>query len=204
MRKVDRLGKRYGRLLVVSESTKRGRVAWQCLCDCGNQLVVPSSDLQCGNTRSCGCLRREEASHRMTTHGLSSTPIYAVWGTMLGRCSRPSHNRYHLYGGKGIKVCPEWHQFENFFAWASTHGYRRGLTIDRIDNSKGYGPANCRVVDFQTQARNTSNNRIISAFNKSQCLSAWAEDTGITREAIAQRLKAGWEEEKALTLPSRR
>jgi len=122
---------------------------------------------------------------------------------MLSRCNSRPHNRYQRYGARGIKVCDEWKTFENFYSWASRNGYKKTLTIDRIGNDGDYTLENCRFVDYQTNNRNRNNNRNITAFNKTQCLNAWADETGLNREAIAYRLNMGWEAEKALIAPPR-
>lgn len=160
----DLVGKRFGRLLVIEELPERGtdrRIIYRCLCDCGNVTNVTAADLRSGHTRSCGCLMRETSKATLTTHGESKTRLYTVWSGMKGRCNRPSSKSYKNYGGRGIKVCPEWEEsFEAFATWAYENGYdetaKRGdCTIDRVDVNGDYEPSNCRWVDMKIQARNT-------------------------------------------------
>ena len=117
---------------------------WLCECECGNQVVIAGTNLKRGLTGSCGCRRIEIATERLTTHGMYGTPLYICWSDMLQRCRDPNNKLYHRYGGRGIVVCDEWKSFENFNRWAMDSGYTAGLTIDRINNNKGYYPENCR------------------------------------------------------------
>ena len=107
------LGNRYRKLLVIKQTKERmdQKVVWLCKCDCGNLTKVRSSFLIRNLTGSCGCLVKETKN---TTHNMSNTPIYAVWHTMISRCKSPKHNRYHIYGGRGIAVCKRWLNFINF------------------------------------------------------------------------------------------
>jgi hypothetical protein len=90
-----------------------------------------------------------------TTHGGRHTSLYPVWQSMKDRCNNPNNSHYSYYGGKGITVCKEWNSdFETFQSWAKAHGYRKCLTIDRIDSDGNYEPCNCRWVDYQEQAYN--------------------------------------------------
>ena len=118
---------------------------------------------------------------------------------MLYRCG---NKRDSNYGGKGIAVCEEWKDFTTFKGWALSHGYDKGLTIDRIKNSEGYSPENCRWADRKTQNNNTSRNRLITFNGETKTMSQWAESVGITYDALKSRLnKHGWSVERALTTP---
>ena len=91
------------------------RTFWNCKCDCGNEVVVMGKCLTNGNTKSCGCLKKENAKQINFSHGKSTTPIYRVWRTMLSRCENKNTINYYLYGKRGIKVCDSWHKFINFY-----------------------------------------------------------------------------------------
>lgn len=106
--------------------------------------------------------------------------------------------------GRGIKVCDEWaNSFDAFESWALNAGYDDSLTIDRIDTDLSYTPENCRWVSRKEQSNNKRDNHNLTFDGKTQTISMWAEETGIDRRAITQRLKRGWSVEDALTRPIR-
>ena len=147
------VGKRFGRLTVIGYGNDyvspkgQHQVNCICLCDCGNEGIFRASALIYGLTRSCGCLNREMAISRSTKHGLShKDALYSTWKGMRERCNNPRGKFWHRYGGRGIHVCQEWNDFVAFREWALAHGWKRGLQIDRIDDSRGYAPDNCRIV----------------------------------------------------------
>ena len=137
----------------------------------------------------------------MYKHGMKGLPIYNCWVAMKSRCYNPNHKNFKDYGGRGITVCPEWLNPCNFFEWAESHGYREDLSLDRIDNEKGYSPENCRLVTQKQQMRNTRRNRRISYSGETHCLIEWAEITGISYPAIKARYHAGWTPKQILTIP---
>lgn len=127
--------------------------------------------------------------------------LKTVWADMLRRCENPARPDYKWYGAKGISVCPEWHDFDAFLAWAISSGHDQSLSLDRIDPSAGYNPQNCRWATMKTQQRNRSNNHLLTFAGKTQCISAWAEETGIGNITIWNRVKLrGWSVERALTV----
>lgn len=201
MKLIDLTGQKFGRLTVVkrAENSPKGEARWQCVCDCGNEHTVCGSYLRNGKSRSCGCLNKEVAAGRRTSHGGTDTRLYSIWRNIKTRCENERAKGYGRYGGRGITVCPEWHDsFEAFRDWAMETGYRDDLTIDRIDNDGPYSPENCRWATVKEQANNTRRNRVITAYGEKRTLNAWSEITGIPKSTIQNRLRAGCTPEEAL------
>lgn len=195
-------GKRYDRLVVLGEFEIRAR--WQryvkCKCDCGVIKWVRAAHLVEKRIVSCGCLRKEKSRSRQTTHGLSKTRTYNSWLEMRGRCTNENDAAWDNYGGRGITVCNEWSTFEAFFRDMG-HCPSSEYSIDRLDNNKGYEPANCAWRTRTQQSRNRRNNRVIALNGVARCVSEWAEVIGISVGTIRSRLNNGWSEHDAITVP---
>ena len=117
---------------------------YHCACECGVEKDVKHSHLAAGNSRSCGCAE--------VTHGMTRTKEYRIWDAMVRRCHNPNHHAFASYGGRGITVCDKWRTFEGFF---EDMGFKpAGMSLDRIDNDKGYSKENCRWATATDQARN--------------------------------------------------
>lgn len=123
--------------------------------------------------KSCGCIRRK--------HGDTFSKLYGVWGTLLNRCKN-KNNKY--YGSRGIKVCEEWHKYIPFKKWACDNGYKQGLYLDRIDNSKGYCPENCRFVTSEKSAENRKTTKIPKIERRKICE---LRQSGMENKIIAQK-----------------
>jgi hypothetical protein len=202
----DLTGQRFGRLVVVrradTPSDNGGNARWHCRCDCGNETDVLGFHLRQGRTVSCGCLQKELARAACTTHGQTGSRLYVIWGSMRARCENPHNQHYDNYGGRGITVCEEWHDFVNFMQWAERTGYRENLTIDRIDVNEGYNPVNCRWVTMHEQNRNKRNNINITYHGVTRCLADWAATLGINAGALWMRIcRYNWDIDRAFTTP---
>ena len=150
MSRIDLRGHRYGRLTAIMPVPKNG---WLWSCDCGATVTIKVAMVKNGNTRSCGCLRREMVAEKNTTHGRTYTKAYVAWRNMLRRCS-PDHNNkdFKYYGGRGITVCRRWLRFENFFDDMGESP--PGLTLERKNNNGGYFPSNCKWATRKEQCIN--------------------------------------------------
>lgn len=198
------IGMRFGRLTVISfEYYKNRQSRWKCLCDCGKETIVRQDHLKDGSTKSCGCFRREEQSHKAKKHGQKGTRLYGIWNNMKFRCENPNAESYKDYGGRGIKVCTEWeHDFESFYKWAMNNGYADNLTIDRIDVNGNYEPSNCRWATIFVQSNNKRNTRFLTFNGQTKSIREWSIITGIKSCTLADRVfRLGWSVEQALTLP---
>lgn len=133
-------------------------------------------------------------------HGKRYSRIYKEWRGMIDRTKKSNNlTRNKNYYEKGIKVCEQWaNDFMNFYSWAMDNGYNDNLTLDRIDNNKGYCPENCRWADINEQANNRSNNHIITYNGKSQTVMQWAKEIGTSPSTLYSRIKRGWSTEKLL------
>lgn len=130
--------------------------------------------------------------------------LYKVWEGMKRRCNAPQSKNYHRYGGRGVKVCEEWSDYEAFSAWAMANGYKHGLTLDRVENDKGYSPENCRWATMKEQQNNRGNNQKITIDGVEKTVCQWAEEYGINPHTIRGRIKRGWPEAKAVQKSSRK
>ena len=131
----------------------------------------------------------------------SKTRLYAIWCGIKTRCFNKKYTGYKYYGGRGIKVCDLWLEYEYFKEWALQSGYNDDLQIDRIDNNGDYSPDNCRWVEQKKQNRNTSRNRYFEIDGQKKCMAEWCEYYGINRQVVELRIKSGWDVEEAFRKP---
>ncbi len=190
-----KVGKRYGRLLVLS----REKRTVLCVCICGTKKIIDVYSVLKGDTRSCGCLHRERSKEANTRHGSCQTPEYAVWRNMLSRCRNPKNIRFDRYGGRGIKVCSEWEA--SFEAFLSYVGHKPGprYSLDRIDNDRNYEPGNVRWATSREQSRNRRGNRLLDHGGICMTIAEWGEKLGVSPSVISSRLYRGWTTERALS-----
>ena len=194
----DLTGQKFGRLTVLRQAPDKIKPSgahskmWECKCDCGNIKIISRSSLVSGDTVSCGCYHKEHAHDYGKKHGLTNTKLYTKWSGIVQRCTNPNAIHYDMYGGRGITICDEWrNNFYSFYSWSIENGYKDGLTIDRIDNNKGYYPENCRWTDLETQANNTRRNHYITYNNETKTLTQWARLLNVNVETLRYRVNHG-------------
>ena len=203
----DLVGQKFGYLTVVEKAgsdPQRAEWRWLCKCECGNLTIVPSYRLRHGGVTSCGCHKydRNFCSKKAKNH----PRLYRIYQNMKTRCYNPKAEQYKWYGAKGIKICDEWLEFDNFCDWALSNGYDESAkfaqcTIDRIDHTADYSPQNCRWANATIQANNTSRNRRVTANGKTQTLAEWSREIGINQGTLQHRLSIGWSEEECINIP---
>lgn len=199
MKAQDLTGMKFGHLTVIELAEPIGnKRRYKCVCDCGTETIVFSSNLKRGNTRSCGCLRTEKLVSRNKTHGMRGTKLYGIWASMRSRCNNPHNKEYHRYGGRGIVCCEEWKDFTQFKEWALKSGYEDGLSLDRIDNDGDYCPHNCRWATREQQSSNTSQNVFLTYNGETKTIAQWCRTVGSYESRLSWRYKQGWPVEEIL------
>jgi hypothetical protein len=203
-------GQKFGRLTVV-EFARRGtyRRMWRCSCSCGEAVVVATSHLRSGHTRSCGCLltdtlvvrnksqeNRSRVGMRSVKHGLSGSPEYKIYYGARNCCRSTDPAAYAMYGARDIEF--RFANVEEFFAALGPRPSSRH-SLDRIDNDGHYEPSNVRWATRREQANNTRRNRVVSAFGQSRSVAQWSAETGFRQKLITARLNSGWLPERALS-----
>lgn len=192
-------GTPFGSLTTTGVVTRTYRVMWECRCVCGNITYVCGQQLRAGTSSCKGCVSRR----RMTTHGQTGTKLHKIWRSMISRCENPKSPSYKYYGAKGIAVCSSWRKSFEAFA-TDMHGFRLGLSIDRIDSSGNYEPGNCRWATPTEQARNQKNNVLVEFNGRSMSMAEAAEIANLPYSAVSQRIrKLKWTTERALSTPVR-
>lgn len=204
---VDLTGKKFGRLTVISrgEISPSKKIMWNVRCDCGTEKAVVGASMTRGLTTSCGCYSREVRRQTSRTHGMSYTPEFKAWASMIARCVYPTATGYENYGGRGIKVCERWlASFENFY---SDIGDRPSgsHSLDRYPDPDGnYEPGNTRWATSVEQARNKRRTFHISIGGETKSLAEWCEALSLPYGTVNSRIrKLGWTHEEALGLKER-
>lgn len=211
MGKLDLSGMRFGKLTALyraeNYSTGNRHTRWHCICDCGNEKDICTYSLTKGITRSCGCSVSEHMIQYHDKHGrrVNDERLHSIWCNMRQRCNNPHAKAYHNYGGRGIKVTPEWSEYPNFEKWALSSGYSKELTLDRIDVEGNYCPENCRWISHKEQCNNTRYNIFVEYLGEKYTIAQLSEKTGIKYSILYGRIrKLGWDTGRAVNTPIRK
>lgn len=208
-KKLDLTNKRFGKLVAIKIDGKNncGKTMWLCKCDCGNYKSIDIHSLLRKDktpTTTCGKCKKSMKGKKCYKHGMSGTRLYHCYKLMKNRCYNQNDKSYYIYGGRGIKICKDWlgdNGALNFINWALNNGYKDDLTIDRIDNNKGYSPDNCRWTTRKEQSNNLRCNKHYEYKNKLYTLTQLCELLNLDKRLIYSRLRCGWNLDKAINTP---
>lgn len=202
----DLTGKKFGRLTVIrkidncAQLNGKRHSMWLCKCDCGNIKPYFACNLKRGTSTSCGCFQKEQLSKRRTLHGgwANREKLFGVWCGIRKRCNCKTDSHYADYGGRGISICSDWDDYNEFRSWALSNGYVDGLSIDRINTNGNYEPSNCRWATNRDQQNNRRSCIYITFNNETHTLKEWSRIRNINYSTIYQRYKLGWSTEELL------
>ena len=181
----DLTGKQINYWKVISRASNEGTsTRWHCVCECGTARIVRAAHLATDASKSCGCREPIITSHGQARDG-NFTKKYKTWRSIRARCLNPNHKNANIYNEL---LYEEWMDFKAFDRDVPAPPVD-SLTIDRIENSKGYEPGNVRWVTMAEQHRNQSNCRWIDFGGKTQLMSEWAKEIGITPASLFARIE---------------
>ena len=194
------IGDTFGDLLVREIVSTRPEV-YLCECLCGQHVQVRGKDLRLGRKKNCGN-HKPISKWRGYGEEEKEERLHKIWYGMLYRCFNPQSQKYTLYGGRGIGICNDWLKEPNkFVEWSLASGYEIGLSIDRIDNNKGYSPDNCRWIMREKQSGNRRTNAVFFYNGERLTAAEASRRTGLKYSTILKRIRSGWDPESILTLP---
>jgi len=204
-------GHKFGRLTPLKPlgANKDKKIVWECVCDCGNIVLVVGKSLKNGNTRSCGCLKLESVGVAHKSHGLSKSRFYSIYLNIKQRTSNPNKPDYKYYGGRGIRC--RWMEFGSFkndmyksYLGHVTQFGEVNTTIERVDNDGDYSKENCRWATRSEQGYNQRSNHLLSFKGKRMSLTSWSKVTGISVQTLSSRIRRGWSDDRVLGTPLRK
>lgn len=204
-KKLDFVGRRYNRLLVLSFAglNRHQKRLWLCRCDCGKTTTVIAAHLINKNTQSCGCLKDEKTSVRFTTHGASKTQVATNWHAIIRRCNNHEATHYARYGGRGIQVCDCLRVSPHNLLFVIGDKPTPTHTVERINNDGHYSCGFCQQCQHMgwtknviwatrlEQSKNRCNTRLITLNGETKCLSDWARLAGVKPDTFANRVRLG-------------
>lgn len=193
------VGEKFNKLTVLGAVHNGCRWLWECSCDCGGRSVAYPNQVMRGKTKTCGCGRSVTFRNMHTRHGESGTRLHGIWKGMINRCNpQNTHAKYH--GKRGITVCDEWRDYVVFRDWAIVNGYAENLTIERRDARGDYCPQNCTWIPLSEQMRNTTKTMSVTYGGKTALVSQWADELGLVRSTVYNRIRRGETPAQALGL----
>lgn len=202
-RRIDLTDRTFGRLWVRQIIPTNKGIFWFCQCVCGGDTITSTNKLKSGHTTTCGCKQRESITERNTTHDLSHTPEYQIYRGMMSRCYSETSDASFHYQERGITVCERWRN--SVEAFCSDMGPRPTPkhTLERINNDGNYEPGNCKWATYTEQALNRRAPRrtgihLLTAHGKTQNISRWCEELGISSTLLHMRIRRGWPLERVL------
>ena len=188
--KIDFTNKRFGNIVCVKplRVNNHTEVVWLFKCDCSKLCEKSSCAFKnISKIASCGCMKGKKP-HMTNLELKNYKPIHECYVNMKTRCYNPNYELYSRYGGRGIKVCDEWKDnFKEFYNWA-INGWKKGLTLDRINNDDDYKPDNCRWVDRVEQANNRHTNYLIKYKGEIKTMAQWSKILKIDYSFIQIRM----------------
>lgn len=175
-------------------------------CDCGTIKICSLDNVRSGKSKSCGCYERkynQSGGYGWKKHGLVDHPLYKTWCGIKYRCYNKKAREYKWYGAEGVTVCNEWiNDFKSFYDWAMSHGWQKGLEIDKdIKGGKIYSPENCVFVTKKENCNNRRSNTHLTFNGETLTIAQWSDKIGLTQGAICRRLYKGWGIDKSLSSP---
>lgn len=203
-----KVGDRFGKFTLESAATCDANSVWVCRCECGiTEDRIPNKlrrSVRVGKTPMCHPCIRKQSSDIHTTHGHMKrgmvSPTWISWDAMRARCTRPAHEAFHHYGGRGITICDRWMKFENFVADMGDRPSRRH-SIERIDVNGHYEPENCYWATWAEQGNNKRDNRVVTYQGQPYTVRQLSNKTGIGHSTLIMRLNRGMSPEEAVETP---
>ena len=189
------IGQTFACLTVTELVRKNDKNYWKCRCRCGTETEVYGSKLTSGHTKSCGCYGREAAAKRLTTHGMKHTRTYKIWWRMVTRVTNPNDADFGRYSKLGM--AESWKKFENFYA--DMGEVPEGLSLDRVNNDRGYFPDNCRWATVFEQSVNKSNTIYITFNGQTKPLRVWTQELDLDYPRAYSRYKLGMPPDRILS-----
>ena len=213
----EMIGKQYGNWTVISYSHFKERTYFcntrkkmrnskehflKVKCKCGVVRTVRPQPLKSGKSKGCGCEGNHTKTQFKSTHGKTNTRLYRIFLNMKERCYDEKSKDFKRYGSRGIKICDEWlNDFEAFYDWSMSNGYKNNLSIDRINNDGDYHPKNCRWADGRVQSNNRRSSVFLEYKEKRLTVTEWARLLNVKADTLHRRKRNGWTDEEIITIP---